>query len=170
MKNVGVFFGSDTGVTEEVTNILIETWAEDITKHEITDTNIQDFSAYDLIFLGVSTWYDGDLQSDWESFFEDFKQVDFTNKTVAIFGLGDQIGYGDYFIDGVGELAKVVIDNGGQLIGEWPTDGYDFSESKADKGNGYFYGLAIDHDNQEELTDERLELWLENIKNKIGTV
>jgi len=170
MKNVGVFFGSDTGVTEEVTNILIENWEGRIDKHEITDTKIEDFAAYDIIFLGVSTWYDGDLQSDWEAFFEDFKQVDFSNKTVAIFGLGDQIGYGDYFIDGVGELAKVVIENGGHLIGEWPTNGYDFSESKADKGNGYFYGLAIDHDNQENLTDERIEQWLEKINASVGVV
>jgi flavodoxin I len=164
MKSVGVFFGSDTGVTEEVTNILIENWDGDIDKHEITNVSGEDFANYDLLFLGISTWYDGDLQSDWEAFFEEFKQIDFTNKTVAIFGLGDQIGYGDYFIDGVGILAEVVENNGGRLVGEWSTEDYDFSESKADKGNGFFYGLAVDHDNQEELTDERIEQWLEQVK------
>jgi len=164
MESVGVFFGSDTGVTEEVTNIVIENWEGNIEKHEITNVDPDHFKSYDLILLGISTWYDGDLQSDWELFFDDFKQIDFTNKTVAIYGLGDQIGYGDYFIDGVGILAEVVEANGGRLIGEWPTEGYDFSESKADKGNGYFYGLAVDHDNQEELTDARIELWLEQIK------
>ncbi len=167
MKSAGVFFGSDTGVTEEVTNILIENWEGQIDKHEITNVGMDDFTSYDLIFLGISTWYDGDLQSDWETFFEDFKQIDFTNKTVAIYGLGDQIGYGDYFIDGVGILAEVVEQNGGRLIGEWPTADYDFSESKADKGNGFFYGLAIDHDNQEELTDDRIEQWLEQIKGEL---
>ena len=167
MNSVGVFFGSDTGVTEEVTNILIEQWGEDIDKHEVTNVSKDDFEAYDLIFLGISTWYDGDLQSDWEAFFDEFQQIDFTNKTLAIYGLGDQIGYGDYFIDGVGILAEVIEQNGGRLVGEWSTEGYDFSESKADKGNGFFYGLAIDHDNQEELTDERVEQWLEQIKGEL---
>ena len=167
MNSVGVFFGSDTGVTEEVTNILIEQWDTDIDKHEVTNISKDDFKAYDLIFLGISTWYDGDLQSDWEAFFDEFKTIDFTNKTIAIYGLGDQIGYGDYFIDGVGILAEVIENNGGRLVGEWSTEGYDFSESKADKGNGFFYGLAIDHDNQEERTDERIEQWLEQIKGEL---
>lgn len=167
MNSVGVFFGSDTGVTEEVTNILIEQWDTDIDKHEVTNISKDDFKAYDLIFLGISTWYDGDLQSDWEAFFDEFKTIDFTNKTIAIYGLGDQIGYGDYFIDGVGILAEVIENNGGRLVGEWSTEGYDFSESKADKGNGFFYGLAIDHDNQEELTDERIEQWLEQIMGEL---
>ena len=167
MESTGVIFGSDTGVTEEVTNILIENWTGDISKMEVTDISKEDFESYNLIFLGVSTWYDGDLQSDWESFFDEFKQIDFTNKTIAIFGLGDQIGYGDYFIDGVGVLAQVVIENGGRLIGSWSTEGYDFSESKADKGDGSFYGLAIDHDNQEELTEDRMIEWLDQIKQEL---
>ena len=116
----------------------------------------------------MSTWYDGDLQSDWEDFFEDFKKIDFTGKTVAIFGLGDQIGYAEYFVDGIGILAKVIIENGGKIVGYWPTLGYRYTDSVAlIAGNeDYFYGLALDHDNESQLTDERLKTWIKQIKNE----
>ena len=37
--------------------------------------------------------------------------------------------------------------------GFWSTDGYDFNESKA-LNNGKFVGLALDEDNQFDLTQE----------------
>jgi flavodoxin I len=123
-----------------------------------------------LFILGVPTWYDGVLQSDWEDYFDDFKQIDFNGKTVAIFGLGDQIGYDEYFVDGIGILAKVVIENGGRVIGNWTTDNYSFAESKALINKDYFYGLPLDQDNEDELTLGRLEKWVEQLKNEIAEI
>lgn len=163
---VGLFYGSDTGITEEVTNEIVDTLSDwDIDVKEADTMTVDDFAPYDRILLGLSTWYDGDLQSDWENFYDDFKTIDFTGKKVAIYGLGDQVGYAEYFVDGVGILAKVVLENGGEVVGHWPNEGYDFEESKALLDDDTFYGLALDNDNEPEMTAERLEAWLAIVKN-----
>lgn len=167
-KKIGLFFGSDTGITEELTHEIVDAF-DDIVVKEISEANTTDFKEYDTIILGLSTWYDGDLQSDWETFFDDFKTIDFTGKKVAIYGLGDQIGYAEYFIDGVGILAEVIIQNGGQVIAKWPVDGYRHTESKAIIPNdeAYFYGLALDNDNESDLNEERINKWLSLVKEAI---
>ena len=162
---VGLFYGSDTGITEEITNEIVDIMEDwDIDVKEADTMSIEDFTPYDRILLGLSTWYDGDLQSDWENFYEDFQKIDFTGKKVAIYGLGDQVGYAEYFVDGIGILAKSVIENGGEVVGQWKNEGYDFSESKALLDDDTFYGLALDNDNEPELTQGRLEGWLEIVK------
>lgn len=167
MEKIGLFYGSDTGVTDDITRDFISYWEDDnLEVMPIEDACVADFEAYNMLILGLSTWYDGDLQSDWEVFFDDFKTIDFTNKTVAIYGLGDQIGYAEYFIDGVGILAKVILENGGDLVGYWSTEGYRFTDSVAltDAEKLEFYGLALDHDNESQLTDARLKTWIAQIK------
>ena len=52
---------------------------------------------------------------------------------------------------------------GATFIGEWPTDGYKFTSSKAVKANGKFIGLALDEDSQPEKTQERLETWVDQV-------
>ena len=165
-----LIFGSDTGNTDFVVETyllpLLNSFDVELTEvHKLVEKDWIDNS---LFVLGVPTWYDGVLQSDWEDYFEDFKNVNFTGKTVAIFGLGDQIGYDEYFVDGIGILAEVVLENGGKIIGNWPRENYSFTESKALKNKDYFYGLPIDQDNEEELTFKRLGKWVKQLKNEIG--
>ncbi len=166
MNKIGLFYGSDTGQTEEVANYIVDKLGKNLVDiKDIATAKPSDFNLYDKIILGLSTWFDGDLQSDWEVFYnEHFKKIDFTGKTVAIFGLGDQYGYADYYIDGVGILAETVMENGGELIGTWPTEGYEHTASKAELEGGMFAGLALDQDNQADLTYSRLDKWLEQIK------
>lgn len=64
---------------------------------------------FGFIIIGHSTWYDGELQSDFEAFFDEFQTIDFTYKIVALYGLGDQYGYDEYFVDGLGVLGEVVL-------------------------------------------------------------
>jgi len=93
--------------------------------------------------------------------------VDFSGKLVALFGLGDQFGYADYFLDAMGMLHDVVIDQGGAVIGYWPIAGYEFEASKALTEDGKeFVGLAIDEDQQPELTDERVNAWVAQIEDE----
>lgn len=170
MEKIGLFYGSDTGCTDDVTKDFVYLWGEqELDVLEIGDANKEDFDKYKVLVLGLSTWYDGDLQSDWESFFDEFQEIDFTNKIVAIYGLGDQIGYGEYFVDGIGILAKVILKNGGKLIGYWPTEGYRFTDSEAlvEGNDSLFYGLAIDNDNESQLNDDRLTKWINQIKLEI---
>ena len=51
---------------------------------------------------------------------------------------------------------------GAKIIGKVPTDGYTFEESKS-VIDGKFCGLAIDEDNESDLTDERLSNWVKQI-------
>ncbi|MEM9051926.1 MAG: flavodoxin [Bacteroidota bacterium] len=168
MGKIGIIYGSDTGCTEDVTQVLKSKLEE--TRHEIEVLEVHEkfsaehFRKFDLLFLGIPTWYDGDLQSDWEDFFPTFEKVDFSGQIVAIYGLGDQIGYDEYFVDGVGILAKTVIDNGGTVIGNWSADGYDHTESKALLDEHTFYGLAIDEDNEPELTEGRIDDWIDKVQ------
>ena len=161
-----IIYGSDTGNTEVIAEDLVKLLGE----HEVLtvdELEESDWGGNELYILGIPTWYDGELQSDWEDYFEEFKKVDFTGKSVAVFGLGDQIGYDEWFCDGIGILAEVVEKNGGKVIGNWPTDGYEFESSKAVMNtNNTFYGLCIDEDNQPELTQERLKKWVEQLKNE----
>lgn len=167
MNKIGLIYGSDTGMTEEIVSNIVDNWtASEIEVIEAVAVKKSDFERFDKIIIGLSTWYDGDLQSDWESYYDkEFQTIDFTGKTVAIFGLGDQYGYGEYFVDGIGILAKVVLQNGGKLIGKWSCKDYDFITSKAQIENeDFFYGLAIDEDNEPDKTPERLKKWLQQIE------
>lgn len=166
----GLFYGSDTGNTESVTQELIELLPFDLDL--VMEAGIMtagDYADLDFILLGLSTWYDGDLQSDFENFFEEFKTIDFTGKIVALYGLGDQYGYADYFIDGVGILAKEILNNGGRIIGLWPSGDYDYDESKAQVDEHHFYGLAIDEDNEMHKTKDRLEKWSRQVNEELSS-
>ncbi|MEM8765509.1 MAG: flavodoxin [Bacteroidota bacterium] len=172
---IGLVFGSDTGATEEITHSIVQKcsfWDIEVKDvRRVRKKDPQFFERFQFIIIGLSTWYDGDLQSDWEDYYDEFKEVDFTGKTIALFGLGDQYGYDDYFIDGVGILAEVILENGGNIIGQWSTKGYDFSESKALMDDEEtFYGLALDEDNQPELTNDRLDSWLSQLQTELKEV
>lgn len=161
MGKIGLFFGSDEGNTERVAYRIQRRLGEDVVDvMDIADVTQLEFTNYDKIILGIPTWDFGQIQSDWEEFWDDIAAVDFSGKTVAFFGLGDQFGYGDYFLDAMGMLHDVVIKSGPDVIGHWPTEGYEFDASKAEiPGVGKFVGLALDEDQQENLSAERLNRW-----------
>tara|TARA_B100000900_G_scaffold106604_1_gene88494 strand:+ start:108 stop:626 length:519 start_codon:yes stop_codon:yes gene_type:complete len=161
---IGLIYGSDTGATEEISIKIEEAFNNyNIERHNIANVNEEIILSFDFLIFGLSTWYDGDLQSDWEIYFDDFKKINFKNKLVAIYGLGDQYGYDEYFVDGIGIIAKEIIKNNGKIIGEWPTEDYEFEASKALKDKNTFFGLALDEDNQYEKTDSRVKIWTKSI-------
>jgi len=161
MQKIGLFYGSDTGNTEVIAGLIQKLIGEDnVDLLDVYDVKVSSFEKYKNIIIGLWTWHDGQLVSAFDDFEEEFETIDFTGKKVALFGLGDQFGYADYFIDAVGTIGKMVIAQGGEVVVNWPTDDYDYEKSKADLGNGYFMGLALDEDNQEDFTEERLEKWV----------
>ena len=169
--DVKIIYGSDTGNTDYVieTYLLNELSVhfDNVVQVDIYNIDPNEWLSNVLFIIGIPTWYDGELQSDWDDYIEDFKKLDFKGKTFAIFGLGDQIGYGEYFVDGIGILAEVILANGGQIIGHWPTEGYTFSESKALVDENHFFGLAIDEDNEDEMTFDRVRIWVEQLGNEV---
>jgi flavodoxin I len=116
------------------------------------------------VIIGTSTWGEGDLQDDFEESWDEFCNIDFTGKRVALFGLGDQEGYADNFLDAMGTLYEKIVQNGAEVVGESVIDDdFDFEESKAVK-DGKFVGLALDEDNQSEYTQRRIDIWCSEIK------
>ena len=165
MAEIGLFFGSDEGNTESVAARIQARFGEDVVDvFDVADVTQLEFADYQRFIFAIPTWDFGQIQSDWEEFWDDVSQVDFTGKTVAFVGLGDQFGYGDYFLDAMGMLHDVVVANGARVVGHWPVEGYEFDASKAlDKAGTHFVGLAIDEDQQEDLTTERLNQWCQQI-------
>jgi flavodoxin I len=73
------------------------------------------------------------------------------------------VGYADSFQDAIGILEEKISELGGETMGYWPTEGYDFSESKAVRDD-QFVCLALDEDNQSDLTEERIKTWVAQLK------
>ncbi|NEP39189.1 MAG: flavodoxin FldA [Okeania sp. SIO2G4] len=169
MSNIGLFVGSTTGKTESVAEMVQAEFGGDdvVTIHNMDEVNTEDFDGYQNIIVASPTWNIGELQSDWEGFFDELDNIDFNGKKVAYFGTGDQIGYGDNFQDAMGILEEKISSLGGKTVGHWPTDGYEYSESKAVK-DGKFIGLALDEDNQAEFTEERVKKWVAQLKIDFG--
>jgi flavodoxin I len=69
----------------------------------------------------------------------------------------------------MGMLHDVIIQSGPIIVGHWPTEGYEFDASKAEiPGAGMFVGLALDEDQQEHLSAERLNRWCAQIHAEFG--
>ena len=162
--SIAIIYGSNGGVTEGVAEQIKDALGIDADLLDIGSEEMDIFGKYEKMIIGTSTWGEGDLQDDWDDIFNDFEAVEFGGKTVAFFGTGDQEGYADNFLDAMGTLHDVVVKNGGTVVGDkWPTDGYDHDESTAVNDDG-FVGLAIDDDNQDDMTADRITKWVEIIK------
>jgi flavodoxin long chain len=173
MSKIGLFYGSSTSQTEYVAYDLQETLnkiqAGLVTIHNIGEATADQINAYDYLIFGIPTWDIGELQEDWDFFWDNLEDVDFPGKKVAIFGLGDQYGYPDTFQDAVGILAEQVMAQGGQLVGFWSTEGYEFEASLAlTEDEQSFMGLALDEDNQSDLTAQRVQEWSQQILTEFG--
>ena len=97
----------------------------------------------------------------------DLEALDFTDKLVAIYGLGDQEDYAEYFCDAMEPLRDIVESKGAIVVGNWPTAGYEFEASKALIDENTFIGLCVDEDRQSELTEERVEKWLAQLNDEM---
>jgi flavodoxin I len=169
MSKIGLFFGTQTGKTEDVADRIAAAFGGDlVTLHNIASSSADDFADYACLIVGCPTWNIGELQSDWEGFYQDeLDGINFSGKKVAYFGTGDQIGYSDNFQDAMGILEEKIAGLGGQTVGMWPNEGYEFDASKALKGN-QFVGLALDEDNQSDLSDDRITTWVTQLKEEFG--
>lgn len=169
MSKIGLFFGTQTGNTQTESEIIQKEFGGDsvVTLNDVSQAEPSDFNNYDYIIVGCPTWNVGELQSDWEDFYDELDNIDFTGKKVAYFGTGDQVGYLDTFQDALGILEEKISENVAETVGYWPTEGYEFSESKAVR-DGKFVGLALDEDNQSDLTEERIKDWVTQLKPEFG--
>ncbi len=166
-KPIGLFYGSTTGMTEGIGKKIAEIAASHGIEVDVHDVcYVDDFNTllgYEHLILGTSTWYYGEHQGDWEELLDHIPpEADFSHMTIALYGLGDQEGYAEYYLDAMGMIADEFERRGATIIGQWDNDeSYNFEASKALIDDGArFVGLALDDDCQEELTEDRLNRWL----------
>lgn len=161
---VGIFYASTTGNTEQIAEKIAAQLGPSSHLHDIAVEGFDAVSQYSCVVMGIPTWDFGELQEDWASRWDELKQLSFSGVKVALFGLGDQIGYGEWFQDAMGLLHDQLSQTGAKMVGYWSVDGYDFEASKAlTQNDQLFVGLALDEDGQSGLTDERLEKWLKEV-------
>jgi flavodoxin II len=171
---IGLFYGSSTCYTEMAAEKIAEAinglcGTELVSLHNIASDSIELMSEYQYLVLGIPTWDYGELQEDWESNWEAIDSLDFTGKQVAIYGLGDQIGYPEWFQDALGYLWVKMVNLGASTVGAWPNQGYSFDQSKALTEDGQFFvGLPLDDENQFELSDDYIAKWSQQILREFG--
>ena len=163
---IGIFYGSTTGNTEDVAGRICAL-VSGSRMIPVRDATRADFESCDLLLLGTSTWGLGELQEDWLDHLDSLRSADLKGKKVALFGLGDQLGYPDTFVDGLRPLHDAALEAGAAVIGEWPEDGYDCLASSA-LDEGRFLGLPLDQENQAELTDDRVQHWVAQVVGEAG--
>src|SRR5690554_4709432 len=131
MQKVGIFYGSDTGNTEAVAKQIQQELGADIaTISDVANAKANDMEEFSNRRFGASTMGIGDLQYDFEDFLPEIEAADLEGKIIAIFGLGDQYSYSDSFVDAIGDIYEKLEGKGCQIIGQVPTDGYDYDESR----------------------------------------
>ena len=160
MTDVKVIYGSSTGNTENAARAIAEAFGTEAVN--VANAKPEDFNA-SLLILGTSTWGLGELQEDWAAGITMLDSIDLTGKKVALFGLGDQCGFADTFVDAMGILADKALERGAVLIGETSSEGYQHTCSAAEK-EGIFRGLALDDSNEPEKTPGRIAAWIKQLR------
>lgn len=169
MNKIAIFFGPLGGAVNRVADKMKAVIGDDkVEMIAVKNASAADLEKYDKIIFGLSTvgkdtWDSNFSTNDWGKFMSEIGKVDYSEKTVAIFGLGDHVTYAHAFVDHIGVLGKELMKNGATLVGPVDTEGYEFEESEAVVDNK-FIGLPIDEDFEPEQTEERITAWLEQIK------
>lgn len=169
MSKTGIIYSFNSKKTAKAADKIIEEFASNfnivpINAEELTE---ELFLSFNNLILGVPTWFDGELPNYWDEFIPTLEDLDLTDKTIAIFGLGNQIEYPENFGDAVGIMADIVKKRGAKLIGFTSTDGYAYESSKAEV-DGKFYGLILDQESQPRLSKDRITNWVADLKTQIS--
>lgn len=176
MAKVGIIYGTSTGSTMTVADLIYEAFGSDVAAKPIDIETVDAgelagvFAQHESLVVGTPTWNTGaDTErsgTGWDDLYysklPELKSV-LDQKKVAVFGLGDQESYSDNFADATGELFDVFEGLGCQMLGAWSQEGYEHDDSKSIRGDK-FCGLLLDMMNQEDLTEERVEQWVAQLK------
>jgi len=152
MKKTAIIYSFNTKKTGKIAEQIKKSFENEeidmVNAEELTD---EKFLSYDQMILGVPTWFDGELPNYWDEFVPAIDDMNLSGKKIALYGLGDQKGYPENFLDAVGILGRILEDQGAKLVGFTSTEGYEFENSLAERGD-QFMGLAIDYENQGSKT------------------
>lgn len=177
MKRIAILSWPKGGNTQLAADKIIQQFAsysDDIKIDEldfltVTESKLRPYDAYIVggATIGADNWLIADNTTKWAVFFDIIRFTDLSGKKAAVFAIGNQELYPENFADGMAVVKKVLEEKGAKIIGYWPTNGYDFSDSRSIEGEN-FIGLVIDQDTQPELTETRIEEWVAQLVTEIG--
>jgi flavodoxin long chain len=164
-----LFYGTQTGTTEGVADVIKKHLPNLVSEIKcIQFAKKEELEACDFLVLGGSTWGDGELTDDWLDFFPQMDLIDFTGKKVALFALGDQVGYSYNFVSAMKLLYDKVIERGGEVVAtRISREGFEFDHSESIV-DGHFIGLVTDEVNEPELTEQRVSVWAQAVLAAVG--
>lgn len=168
MNKTAIIYSFNTKKTGKVAERIKEAFNDDMVEmvnaEDITEAL---FMSFDQIIMGVPTWFDGELPNYWDEFVPALEDLDLSGKKIALYGLGDQKGYPENFLDGMGLMAEILEKSKATLVGFTSVEGYEFEGSLAQRGD-QFAGLAIDYENQGSMNKERIAAWVELLKKEFS--
>lgn len=171
MKKIAVIYWPTGGNTEAAARKIFSLLGEGHTLAGLNEATAARLADYDCIIAGgattgAETWEKANAANNWSKFFAANPTLAVTGKKVALFGLGDQVLYPNHFVNHIEYLRDEFVKRGAEIIGFWPVEGYEFEESRSVE-NGHFLGLALDDDNQPELTGRRIAEWVNQLKREM---
>ncbi|MCP4312704.1 MAG: flavodoxin [Bacteroidetes bacterium] len=168
MKKTAIIYSVNTNKTGKIAEQIRESFNDEqvemVNAEELTE---ELFMSFDQIIMGMATWFDGELPNFWDEFVPALEDMDLSEKKIALFGLGDQKGYPENFIDGVGIMSEILELQGAKLVGFTSVEGYEFEGSRARRGD-QFAGLAIDYENQGSMNKERVSAWVDQLRKEFS--
>jgi flavodoxin I len=167
-EKVGIFFGSTSYGTADAARLILAAFGRDAADlYDVARASAADVERYRRLVFGTSTWGDGGLQHDWDTFIHELDRADLEGKVAAVFALGDQVVWSKSFVDSMRTVHDKLKERGAHLVGSWPSEGYTFDASRALDGD-HFVGLALDKMNQRDLTASRVEEWVSRLRREFG--
>jgi flavodoxin I len=170
-----MFFGTETGTTRLIAKKMQKKLGDEICDKPVNVNRIapDEMLKYDALILGTPSYGIGEIpgkgaagcfEPNWEEFLAQMPaNPNFSGKRIAFFGLGAQERYADRFCSSLFALVEKFRGWGAEIVGDWPIAGYTYENSAAEV-DGRFIGLVIDQRTQGMFTDERIDLWLAQVK------
>jgi len=169
MNKTGIFYSFNSTKTAKAAEKIKEAFGTD---YNITAVNAEElteelFLSFTNLILGVPTWFDGELPNYWDEFVPAIEGLNLNGKTIAIYGLGNQVEYPENFGDAVGIMAELVQERGAKLVGSTSIEGYIYESSRANI-DGKFVGLILDQETQPRLSKDRIVNWVNDLKSQFS--
>ncbi len=143
MNKAIIVYGSEQGHTTAMAELIrnrLEDSGIETTLKNVTAAHSQDLLDYPLIFLGSSTWGNGDLQADFLDFERDMDDLNLRGHFVAAFGSGSS-RY-PLFCEAVRILEAKLISLGGKRI--IPSLSVDILENNQDEATAEWADKLIE--------------------------
>ncbi|MGD6830899.1 flavodoxin domain-containing protein [Sutcliffiella halmapala] len=114
---IGVIYASMSGNTEAIADIIVDELMKQYNEVILDDfhsvVRAEELLNYDITFIGMYTWGDGDYPDECLDIMEELEELELNGHPFAIFGSGDT-SYPDY-CGALHKLQQLIESQGGQV-------------------------------------------------------